>query len=111
MQYSPELLWVERLEQEPAWVAEIEGRVIAAACWTKSFGQAVEIGRGGHPILLSVRRRLGGHPGGHRGGAGAGAADGAPRDPERAALDHPLGFQLGRARAGLLPDSLSAGRL
>jgi GNAT superfamily N-acetyltransferase len=93
-QDSPEL-WVERLEQEPAWVAEIDGRVIAAARWTKSFGQAVEVG--GVATHPDFRRRGGGS-------AATLAATAAALerglltvlrygDPELAALYHPLGFQ------------------
>jgi predicted N-acetyltransferase YhbS len=37
-------LWAQRLSEEPSWVAEVEGRLVAAARWSKSFGQLVEVG-------------------------------------------------------------------
>jgi N-acetylglutamate synthase-like GNAT family acetyltransferase len=37
-------LWGQRLSVEPSWVAEVEGRLVAAARWSKSFGQLVEVG-------------------------------------------------------------------
>ncbi|HEY6538238.1 MAG TPA: GNAT family N-acetyltransferase [Candidatus Dormibacteraeota bacterium] len=36
--------WRERLADQPCWVAEIGGRVVAAARWTASFGSWVEVG-------------------------------------------------------------------
>jgi predicted N-acetyltransferase YhbS len=37
-------LWAQRLSEEPSWVAEVGGRLVAAARWSKSFGQLVEVG-------------------------------------------------------------------
>ena len=36
--------WSQRLAEEPSWVAEGEGRLLAVARWTKAFGGCVEIG-------------------------------------------------------------------
>ncbi len=40
---SPQL-WAERLASERTFIAEVDGRVAAAARWTKSYGGVVEIG-------------------------------------------------------------------
>jgi GNAT superfamily N-acetyltransferase len=42
-QDSPDL-WREHLVRQRCWVAELDGQVIAAARWTKSFGPMVEVG-------------------------------------------------------------------
>jgi predicted GNAT family acetyltransferase len=36
--------WRDRLRREPTWVVEEDGRVVAAARWTKRYGQVVEVG-------------------------------------------------------------------
>jgi GNAT superfamily N-acetyltransferase len=93
-QDSPEL-WAELLEQEPAWVAELGGRVIAAARWSKSFGPAVEIGGvATHPDF----RRRGGASAATLAATGAALERGLLTvlrygDPELGSLYHPLGFQ------------------
>lgn len=36
--------WERRIAEEPTWVAEEDGALLAAARWTKRYGQAVEVG-------------------------------------------------------------------
>ncbi|HVB13245.1 MAG TPA: GNAT family N-acetyltransferase [Candidatus Dormibacteraeota bacterium] len=101
MREASPTVWRQRLQQEPCWVAELEGQVVAAARWTMSFGSWVEIG--GVATHTRFRRR----------GAGsavtlaateAALAEGRHAvlrfgDPALASLYHPLGFQpVGRER-------------
>ncbi len=88
--------WDQLLRTEPTWVAEIEGRVVAAARWSRSYGRAVEVGG------------VATHPGFRRRGAGTAVTRAAAAaaleqgrltvlrygDPELAPLYHGVGFQL-----------------
>jgi GNAT superfamily N-acetyltransferase len=44
MRLDSAALWAERLSRERTWVAEVQGKPVAAARWSKSFGQLVEVG-------------------------------------------------------------------
>ena len=48
--------WETRVARERTWVAQLDGRLVAAARWTKSFGQVVEVGG---VATEPARRRLG----------------------------------------------------
>jgi predicted N-acetyltransferase YhbS len=87
--------WRRRIAEQPSWVAELDGEVVAVARWTMSFGSWIEVG--GVATHPEFRRR----------GAGtavtvaaASAALAAGRqvvlrygDPALAPLYHPLGFE------------------
>lgn len=93
--------WRRRLREERCWVSELDGRVIAAARWTMSFGPWVEIGG---VATHSQFRRRGAGAAVTRAAAAAALAEGrrvALRfgDPTLASLYYPLGFQpVGRER-------------
>ncbi|MHB1526591.1 MAG: GNAT family N-acetyltransferase [Candidatus Dormibacteria bacterium] len=44
MRLDSPVQWSQRLADEPSWVAEGEGRLLAVARWTRAFGGCVEIG-------------------------------------------------------------------
>ncbi len=87
--------WRQRIAEQPCWVAEVDGEVVAVARWTMSFGSWVEVGgvatrpdfrRHGAATAVTV--------------AAAAAALAAGRqvalrygDPALATLYHPLGFE------------------
>jgi predicted N-acetyltransferase YhbS len=88
--------WAAKVARERTWVAELDGQLVAAARWTKAFGQVVEVG--GVAADPALRRR----------GAGtavvlaataAALAEGLTPvlcfgDPELRPLYHRLGYEL-----------------
>lgn len=87
--------WRERLADQRCWVAELEGQVVAAARWTMSFGQWVEVG--GVATHPEFRRRAAGSAV-TLAAARAALAEGKQvalrySDPALAALYHTLGFE------------------
>ncbi|MGH7642088.1 MAG: GNAT family N-acetyltransferase [Candidatus Dormibacteria bacterium] len=87
--------WRERIQVQRSWVAELEGQVVAAARWTMSFGQWVEVG--GVATHPDFRHRQAGSAV-TRAAAAAALAEGRQvvlryGDPALASLYHPLGFE------------------
>lgn len=87
--------WRERIRDQRCWVAELEGRVVAAARWTMSFGPWVEVG--GVATRPEFRRRSAGSAVTLAASAAA-LAEGRQvalryGDPALAALYHTLGFE------------------
>lgn len=87
--------WRDRLATQRCWVAELDGRVVAAARWTMSFGRWVEVG--GVATHPDFRRRQAGSAV-TLAAAGAALAEGVNvalryGEPALASLYHPLGFE------------------
>ncbi|HUY09401.1 MAG TPA: GNAT family N-acetyltransferase [Candidatus Dormibacteraeota bacterium] len=87
--------WRERLAEQRCWVAELEGQVVAAARWTMSFGQWVEVG--GVATHPEFRRRAAGSAV-TLAAASAALTEGKQvalrySDPALAILYHALGFE------------------
>ncbi|MGA8427422.1 MAG: GNAT family N-acetyltransferase [Candidatus Dormiibacterota bacterium] len=87
--------WRRRIAEQPSWVAELDGEVVAVARWTMSFGSWIEVGGvATHPEF----RRRGAATAVTVAAASAALAGGRQvalryGDPNLARLYHPLGFE------------------
>jgi predicted N-acetyltransferase YhbS len=84
-----------RIEEQPSWVAEVDGEVVAVARWTMSFGSWVAVGgvathpeyrRRGAATAVTVAAASAALAAGHQVALRYG-------DPALAPLYHPLGFE------------------
>ncbi|MHB1639374.1 MAG: GNAT family N-acetyltransferase [Candidatus Dormibacteria bacterium] len=87
--------WAARVERERTWVAELDGSVVAAARWTKSFGTVVEVGG---VATTPERRRRGAATSVVVVAAAAALDEGLTpvlcfQDPELRPLYYPMGFE------------------
>jgi GNAT superfamily N-acetyltransferase len=87
--------WRRRIAEQPSWVAELDGEIVAVARWTMSFGSWIEVGGvATHPEF----RRRGAATAVTVAAASAALAAGRQLvlrygDPALAPLYHPLGFE------------------
>jgi GNAT superfamily N-acetyltransferase len=88
--------WEVRVARERTWVAELDGELVAAARWTKAFGQVVEVGG---VATDPARRRLGAGTAVVLAATAAALGEGLTPvlcfgDPELRPLYYRLGFEL-----------------